>query len=59
MVDRVLWLTPGHYLIEVVVEDDGGKEKSSQGVSVEVELPAYAQQVREFGTHDTLSATGS
>jgi hypothetical protein len=56
VVDRVLWLTPGHYQIEVVVEDDGGKEQSRQGVSVEVELPAYAQQVRVFGTHDTLSA---
>jgi len=56
VVDRVLWLTPGHYQIEVLVEDDGGKEQSRQGVSVEVELPAYAQQVRVFGTHDTLTA---
>jgi hypothetical protein len=56
VVDRVLWLTPDHYQIEVVVEDDDGKEQSRQSVSVEVELPAYAQQVRVFGTHDTLSA---
>jgi hypothetical protein len=54
VVDRVLGLTPGHYQIEVVVEDDGGKEQSRQGVSVEVELSAYAQQVRVFDTHDTL-----
>jgi hypothetical protein len=32
VVDRVLWLTPGHYQIEVLVEDDGGKEQSRQGV---------------------------
>ena len=49
-------LTPGHYHIEVVVVDDGGKEQKRVGASVEIELPAYAQRVRVFGTHDTLSA---
>ena len=52
-----LWLTPGNYALIVMAHDAAGRKVAQSRTRFQVELPAFARQVRVLGTSD--NALGS